>query len=85
MRNLEILASIIRSTSPKFKNERQLMRIMTEILNIHAEMMVSGKVDRKMRRRIKKVWKHDLPLDLYKQLGLHKALEAKHIKLILEK
>ena len=84
MKNLEILAKIIQSTSTKFQNERQLNILMTEILNIHADIMVSGKVNRKLKRRIRKAWKIGLPFDLYQRLGLYKALEARHIELIIK-
>jgi hypothetical protein len=71
--------------SPKFEDERQLIRFMDEILAIHEEVVAKRKVDRKLRRRVQRAWAHGLPLDLYQQIGLVSGLEARHIDLIINR
>lgn len=70
--------------SPKFENERQLVKIMDEILSIHEDIISSKRVTRKIRRRIKAVWKHQLPYDLYEKIGLLNGINARHIKMIIK-
>lgn len=67
--------------NPRFKDERQAIRLMDEILEIHVQVKKNMPIRRKLRRRIQRLWAYGLPLDLYQQLGLH-GLEAKHIRVI---
>lgn len=85
MKTLQVLKKIVDDLdNPRFKNERQLIKLMGEILNIHNELFGKKKIDRKIKRRIKKVFGYGLPYDLYQQLGLYNALEERHIKLLME-
>lgn len=70
--------------SPKFKDERQVFLLINEILSIYTDIIKDNRVNRKIRRRIKKVWKHGLPYDLYEQLGLSQGIAGRHIKMIME-
>lgn len=68
---------------PKYKNEKQAYKLMAEVLDIHLEFvsLKRGVLPRELKRRIRKAFKH-LPYDVYEQVGLHKGLKSRHIKLI---
>ena len=86
MNNIDVLIEAIGNLdNPRFKDERQLVKLMTEILNIHSEVMLKRKVNRKLRRRIQKVWRYGLPTDLYKRMGIIDGLNEKQIKSILNR
>lgn len=69
--------------SPRFKNEKLRNKLMLEILDIHFEILNNTRLNRNIKRRIKKAWSYGLPLDTYEQLRLKNGLEARHIELII--
>lgn len=84
MNPVEKLSEIVAALkSPKFKDDRQAIRLMDEILEIHMTAVSGKTIHRKVRRRIKRLWEYGLPYDLYQQLGLN-GLEANQIRVICE-
>ncbi len=84
MNPVEKLSEIVAGLeSPRFKDERQAIRLMDELLEIHMEAVSGKTLHRKLRRRIKRLWEYGLPYDLYQQLNLH-GLEANQVRVICE-
>ena len=81
----KLLEMIYELKNPRFSNEKQIMKLVKEILDIHTSIIRAGKITRKHKRRIKKVFGYGLPYDLYTRVGIHAALEKRHIQLIRSK
>lgn len=80
----KLMEIVDRLPSPKFRNPKMKAKLMIEILDIHNSILTKKKVDRKARRKIKRLWEYGLPYNLYDQLDLPSALKARHIKMICE-